>query len=468
MKRSFLAISLLCCLSLFALPQVQAAERGFDANKMADISDLDFSKPVIPTGDTIKIAIVASFSGPAAAVGDIYFASVQSVAHDINKRGGILVDGKKKLIEVIRANHMSQPAEAKKVCERMVLQEKVNILWGTNGSNLMKVINEVADKYKVITINTAALSDELYDATNFTRYSFMSSFSTEQIGRAAAYFYGQIRKKEKKFYILCQDYLFGHSLAEGFKKGLKEYFPDAQIIGEDYHKLFETDYAAYLTKIKASGAEVIYTGDWIPDAENLLVQARQMNITLPFANLFLDEPNMLHRVGVEGTKGLIHIAQFGSEGPAFKTPEQIKYYKAWNDLWEAKKWGAPFDTQLYKHGTGNIGSYRMSTYWLFDVIERAGTLDPEKIIQTWEGDTWKDVNGTAYTMRPCDHKVIRDLYIEEYVEPEKQKDTYNIPPYYWYQGCSEPGPVWAIPAEKVLPAMDRKLDRCKDKNDWGK
>ena len=34
--------------------------------------------------------------------------------------------------------------------------------------------------------------------------------ATAQVGRAFAYYYGQIRKKEKKFYILNQDYLFGH------------------------------------------------------------------------------------------------------------------------------------------------------------------------------------------------------------------------------------------------------------------
>src|SRR5512147_1080771 len=167
----------------WGLPQAAAADlskpnAAFDVNKMGDMSDFDPNNPVIPTGDTVKIAVVASFSGPAAVVGQIYFISVQWAAHDINKRGGIVVDGKRKKIEVIRANHMSQPAETKKVVERMVLQEKVNVLWGTDGSHLMKVINQVADKYKVIAQTTAALSDELYDNTNFTRYSFMTSFST--------------------------------------------------------------------------------------------------------------------------------------------------------------------------------------------------------------------------------------------------------------------------------------------------
>ncbi|KPK94744.1 MAG: hypothetical protein AMJ94_01010 [Deltaproteobacteria bacterium SM23_61] len=439
----------------------------FDVNKMGDMSDFDPNNPVIPTGDTIKIAIVASFSGPAALVGQIYFVSVQWAAHDINKRGGILVDGKKKLVEVIKADHMSKPDQAKKICERMVLQEKVHVLWGTNGSHLMKVINDVAEKYKTIAQCTAALSDELYDATNFNRYSFMSSFSTDQIGRGHAYYYGQVRKKEKKFYILCQDYLFGHQMADGFKHGLKLYYPDAKIVGEDYHKLFLTDFAPYLTKIKASGAEVIYTGDWIPDAANLLKQARQMGIKLPFAHIFLDEPNFLHEVGVEGTKGLVQLSQFGTENPTFKTPEQIKYYKTWNNLWKTK-WQKPFNTRLYEHGTGNIGSYIQQTYWLLSVIERAKSTDPEKIIKVFEGDTYQFVNGKIIQMRPCDHKAIQDLHVWEFVPPEQQKASFNIPPYYWFKGTCSAGKIFTLPAEKVLPLMDRKLERCKGKNDWGK
>ena len=457
-NKLLLSCLIIICLCTFGLGQALAAGVTFnDPAKISDMSDFDPNNPIIPEGDTIKIAIVASFSGPAAIVGQIYFISAQWAAHDINKRGGILVDGKRKKVQIIKANTESKPAVAKKVCERMVLQERVHVLWGTNGSHIMKVINQVAKKYKVIAQCAAALSDELYDAQNFTRYSFMTSFQTSQIGRAAAYYYGQ-RKKEKKFYILCQDYLFGHSMAKGFKDGLKKYYPEAEIVGEDYHKLFLTDFAPYLTKVKASGAEVIYTGDWIPDAANLLKQARQMGIDLPIANTFLDEPNMLHAVGVEGTKGLLNISQYGADNPAFKTPGQIKAYKEWNNLWKTK-WTTPWNTPLFKHGSGNIGSYTQQTYWLLSVIERAGSTDPEKIIQTWEGDAFRMMNGKVVTMRASDHKVIQNLHAVEYVPPEAQKQSFNIPPYSWYEGCSNAGPVTTIPADKIMPLLDPELKR---------
>ena len=447
--------------------KVGKANAAFDGSKMGDMSDFDPANPIVPTGDTIKIAIVMSFSGPAALNGEATFHNVQWVAHDINKRGGIWVDGKKKLIQVIKADHMSKPDQCKKICERMVLQEKVDVLFGTDGSHMMKIISEVGNKYKVIVHNFAALSDELNDATHFSRYTFMSTYATDPIGRGIAYYYGQIRKKEKKFYVLCQDYSFGHALADGFKRGLKDYYPDAQLVGEDYHKLFLTDFAPYLTKIKASGAEVIFTSDWIPDLSNMIKQARQIGIKIPVANRVLDEANMLTELGIEGSKGLVNLTQEEYINPMFRTKEQIKYHDTWHKLWLTKWKKPPYNSKMMAHPEGQPASTHMQVYWLLSVIERAKSTDPEKIIKVWENDTYQTLSGKILKMRACDHKVIQDLAINEFVPPDQQKISYNIPPYYWFKECSYTGYMHVIPGSKVLPWMDQKLDRCKGKNDWG-
>ncbi len=447
--------------------KVGKANASFDAMKMSDMSDYDPANPVIPTGDTIKIAVVMSFSGPAALNGELTFQGVQWVAHDINKRGGIWVDGKKKLIQVIKADHMSKPDQAKKVCERMVLQEKVHVLFGTDGSHNMKVINEVGNKYKVIVHNFAALSDDLNDATNFTRYSFTTAYTTEAIGRGLAYYYGQIRKKEKKFYILCQDYSFGHQLAAGFKKGIKEYYPEAQIVGEDYHKLFLTDFAPYLTKIRASGAEVIYTSDWIPDLSNMLKQARQIGLKIPIANRVMDDANMLSELGVEDSKGLVNITQQEYTSPLFKTKGQIRYHQMWRKQWETKWKKPPYNSKFNAYAYGQPAATHMQLYWLLSVIERAKSTDPEKIIKVWENDSYQTISGKVLKMRACDHEVIQDLSVTEFVPPDQQKLAFNIPPYYFFKDCSYTGALHVVPAAKILPWMDQKLSRCAGKNGWG-
>jgi ABC-type branched-subunit amino acid transport system substrate-binding protein len=300
LQRFWFVVSVLAVLFLVCFPPVSMAAKGqktyppaevtdrlakanaaFDVEKMSDMSDFDPSSWVSPTGDTIKVAGVASFSGPSAINGQFYWGTVSWVAHDLNKRGGILVDGKKRLVEVIKGDTMGKVDVAKKVCERMILQEKVHVLWGTDGSHIMKVINEVANKYKVIAMNASNTSDDIQNAENFGRYSFQTGFSSDQVARGLAYYYGMIRKQEKKFYILCQDYGFGHTFADGFKRGLKMCYPEAQIVGEDYHNLFLTDFASYLAQIKSSGAEVIFTGDWVPDAANLAKQSRRWGLTCP-------------------------------------------------------------------------------------------------------------------------------------------------------------------------------------------
>ena len=213
---------------------------------------------------------------------------------------------------------------------------------------------------------------------------------------------------------------------------------------------------------------MVFTGDWIPDAANLLKQARQMGITLPFAHIFLDEPNFLHEVGVEGTKGLVQISQYGTENPAFKTPEQIKYYKTWNDLWKTKWKTAPYNSHLFEHGTGNIGSYIEQTYWLLSVIERAPEHGPGKDHQGL-GRGQLPVSPTARSSRcgPATTRPSRTCTSSNLSRPTSRSSPSTSRPIIGTQGPRTPGPTFAIPAKAVLPWMDPALDRCKGKSAAG-
>jgi len=100
-------------------------------------------------------------------------------------------------------------------------------------------------------------------------------------------------------------------------------------------------------------------------------------------------------------------------------------------------------------------------------MERAKTIDPEKIIALWEGDTYRGHNRKFLRMRACDHKAIQDLTIEEYVAPDQQKNSMTVEPYYWFKNSSCTGFSYKLPAGKVLPWMDPRLDRYKGKSGWG-
>ena len=427
--------------TVLCVPCAPAAMPAFDVNKMSDMTAYDPTNYENPTGDVIKIGLVEAFSGPAAYNGTLYWLVNTWVAYDINKRGGIMVDGKKKKIAIIKGDSQAKPTVCKKIAEKLCLEDKVDVLWGTAGSHLTLIVQQVAQKYKTVYMNPMSLSDALMDAKNFNRYTFRTKITTKSIGKGLAYYYS--KRPETKFYILNQDYSYGHIMATAFKEALTKYKPEAQIVGEDYHPLFIKDFAPYITKIQSSGAEVIFSGDWPPDALNLLMQARQMGCMLPFANTYMDTPSTLIAVGVEGSRGMVNLSDHCM---TIGTPEMEKFIEIWHNV--ATKWKAPYDTDNWVWPVGGGAGTLIITYWLYDVMERAGSTNPEKIIETWEGDTYKALNGVVH-MRDCDHQMVRDVFVVEYEYPNK-----------YYESAAAPGKPFIVPAKFAIPEPPDDLERC--------
>jgi len=387
------------------------------------------------TGDTIKLGVVNPFSGPGALGGEIFYLTAAWVAHDINSQGGILVDGKMKKIQILKGDTQVKPDVAKKVIEKLILEDKVDVLVGTSGTHITLVAQMMAGLHKKVFMNYCSYSDLLLDAKNWNPYVFqVMAPNTTQWTLAHVQFYTQ--RPEKKFYLLCQDYAYGHAYAETFKAALKKHKPEAQIVGEDFFPLFAKDFAPYLTKIKASGAEVIVTQAWAADNENLVKQSRQFGMKIPITSIYVDETNTLKAIGGPAGAGMVVMQSYI---PAIDTPMNKKFVELWNKQWA--QWSKPYNTELYKWPVGFVGSSAISQYWLFDVIQRAGTTNSEKIIKTWEGDTYPSIIGPLY-MRPADHLALGDIFLSELVFPNK-----------WFEQSASWGKVVAIPRALCTPPV---------------
>ena len=437
-------ITVVCLSIVFVLGGVMSASNaemaGVDVNKISDMSGFNPATYESPTGDdTIKIGYINSFSGPGAVNGRNYWIPNSFVVYDINKRGGIMVDGKRKMIEIIKGDNQGKAALTKKMSEKLCLQDKVDVLWGNSGSHLCLITQHVAKKYKTIYVNPLSQSEHLMNAENFNRYTFRPCLTTSQFAYATAYYYKS--QKERKFYILNQDYSFGHETAEHFKEGLKKYVPDAVVVGEAYHPLFLKDFAPYITKISASGAEVIFTSDWDPDIANFIKTARQLGVNLPFANCFCVAASTFKSLGGPGGAGCVNIYDYtlSIDSPSNNTFVDI-YHESW------KKWTSPYNITMSMWPNNGIGLCINTLYWLYSVIERAGSTDPEKIIATWEGDEFKGITDGVMKMRADDHQVIHELYATVYAYPNRFLDD-----------AAYCGPVTVIPAEFCEPPLDPKL-----------
>ncbi len=70
-------------------------------------------------------------------------------------------------------------------------------------------------------------------------------------------------KDIKKVYLIDQDYSFGHSVADAANKKLSAEGPGIEIVGNEFVPLQKvTDFAPYIAKIKASGADSVITANW--------------------------------------------------------------------------------------------------------------------------------------------------------------------------------------------------------------
>jgi branched-chain amino acid transport system substrate-binding protein len=448
LKKSWMVavIGCFCFFSVWLLGPSQAM--AYEILK-GDLSKYDpNNQNLVTSGDTIKIAIWDQYTGVNAFLGQAYSALLGFAAQDINSQGGIRIDGKMKKIQIVPADTQGRPDPAKRAAEKAILQDKVDVFAGVAGTHLAKVGQAVAKQYKTIFLNVSAYSDELMDLPDWNEYVFRTCGTSATTGKSLAIFYE--KRPETKFYILAQDYAWGHSSAKAFKEQLKAHKPKAKIVGEEYFPVYNKDFAPYLEKVRASGAEVVVTMAWGADNENLIKQSRQLGLKsplkpeyyIPMASPFLDDTRPLVVIGGPAGRGLVLCGDYQLDR---RVPNVKKLCDIWNGLW--KTWKAPYNTRLYQWPNGGWYRNLSSYYWYFQVLQKAGSTDPKKVIAAFEGDTF-DFFGWKQYMRPADHQVIADRPIEEMVFP----NTWDNP------DCAMPGtPTW-IPAIKCLPTFDKKLE----------
>jgi ABC-type branched-subunit amino acid transport system substrate-binding protein len=348
-------------------------------------------KPEAKEAETIKIGLIAPFSGAFWGMGPYFHAGIKFAVKEQNAKGGIL--GKQ--IEIIKGDSKFKPDVATRIARKLILEDKVNFIVSGGGSHEALALNRVATQHKTIFINIDQTDDSL-QGEDFSRYAFRVCANNHAMTSALAQF--MATKPHRKYYIISPDYDYGHDLANAYKKQIKQYVPDAQIVGEDYHTLKTRQFGPYINNVKAAKADAVFSGSFADDLYYLIRQARDQGLAAPFP---IVTANALYRTDVrkEDAPGIFSAAGYTmlvdtSENKAMvaKYHKQHKYDKYW------RKWVDP------RRGSSIIG-WQM----VFAAIEKAGSLDPEKIITTFEGFRYKTPVGW-WQMRKCDHQVMLPMF----------------------------------------------------------
>ena len=312
--------------------------------------------------DVVKIGEIATQTGDFAAYGQAEIEAIKIAVKEINAAGGINVGGKKMPIEVTMYDCRTRQEDMVNAARRLVEQDKVVAVIGPSGSGLCIAASPIFNNGKVPHIGTLPTNPLVtMDESGKKRpYNFRICFLDPYQGRMIAYFAANSLglKKAAVLYDVASDYSQG--LREFFTESFKEF--GGTVVADEGHRGDDVDFRAQLTKIKDSNPDVLVfptMGKCLPLA---VKQAREMGMTMPI-------------VGGDGYGDFMWEITGNTLNNTFWVSHVDRYDPTLAKFFEDYERESGTECQEFMNA---IMAYD-AMYWLKDAIERAGTLDPEKI-----------------------------------------------------------------------------------------
>ena len=354
-----------------------------------------------PQGQTVKMVRIDAQTGLLGPVGDNQLKSYQFFAEKFSGAGNPA--GVK--FEVTGIDNKLSPTESLNALKAAIDGGARYILQG-NGSSVALALSDAVTKHnernpgkEVLYLNDSAVDPDLtnskcsywhfrFDADTSMKMEAMSSFMETQ-------------KDIKKVYILGQNYSHGVQVAKFAKETLGRKRPDIQIVGEDLHPLAQVrDFAPYIAKIKASGADTVITGNWGSDLSLLVKAANEGGYTGKFFTYYTGVTGTPSALGTNGTGRVYQIA-----------------YNHYNMGGQMDKWMTEFKAKY--NDDFYTGSIIRIYQTLGAAMAKAKSTDPVKVAAALEGIKVSSFNGEV-EMRKTDHQLQQPLYMTVWQKADKK------------------------------------------------
>ena len=180
------------------------------------------------------------------------------------------------------------------------------------------------------------------------------------------------------------------------KEGLARKRPDVQVVGEELHPIGQVkDFAPYVAKIKAAGADTVITGNFGPDLVLLIKAAKDAGLNANFYTYYAGTTGVPTAMGAAGADRVRQVSYWHANDSAMNAQPIIEGFK--------KKF--------------NDDYYTMATYTSFKVLseamKKAKSTDPLKVALAMEGLRVQSLNGEV-EMRASDHQAQQAVYVSSW------------------------------------------------------
>ncbi|MES5098506.1 ABC transporter substrate-binding protein [Agrobacterium sp. BA1120] len=194
----------------------------------------------LAVAEPLKIGMITTLSGGGAGLG-------------VDTRDGFMLAIKQsgnKDVTVVTEDDAQKPELAVQIADKMIQSDNVDVLTGIVWSNLLMAVVPGAVAQGKFYVSTNAAPAALA-GKGCNKLYFNAAYQNDNLHEAM----GQYANKDfKKMFILAPNYPAGKDSLAGFKRYYK-----GEVVSEVYTKVGQTDYAAEIAQMRASGADGIFT-----------------------------------------------------------------------------------------------------------------------------------------------------------------------------------------------------------------
>ena len=348
----------------------------------------------------IQLALIEGMSGPFANTGEAVLRNLVWAVERVNARGGVSTQEGKRRLVLNRYDSKGQSEEALTSLRSAIDAGAQFVFQGNSSANAAALIdaiqkhNEREPTRRVLFLNYAAVDPALtQDKCNFWHFRFDAHADMRMVALM------QVLKQDSKLksvYLIGQDYSFGQSVLREAKLQLEKLRPDIQIAGEELHPLGRVrDFLPYATKIKASGAQAVITGNWGNDLSLLVKAAKDVGYEGKFYTFYGNALGAPAAMGEAGVGRVLAVAEWMPNVPG---AESVKFYQSFKQRF-------PKPAEDYLH-------LRMQLMMeaLAQSIEKAGSSEPLAVALQLE-NAEVSMAGQRGKMRSTDHQFQQPMVV---------------------------------------------------------
>ncbi|GEP72995.1 branched-chain amino acid ABC transporter, substrate binding protein [Lentilactobacillus rapi DSM 19907 = JCM 15042] len=280
------------------------------------------------TGNTIKIGVNMELSGAAAGYGNSQKQGIQLAAAEINKDGGINVNGKKKKIKLIIRDNKTSTNTSASVAAQLVNNDKVAAIVGPATTNAGTAEIPNITKAAVPSVSPSA-TDPAYTLQKNGKvqpYVFRACYQNNFQGSTAAKFMTNTLKAKRVAVYADNSSDYGTGLAKAFKKAYT-----GKVVDSQFFTAGDKDFNAVLTSFKSKKIDAIYAPGYYNELGLIIKQARQAGINVPIVGSDgMADPKLAQIAGDQNASKIYYTTPF-SDDVAKDNPTAVKFmnkYKA--------------------------------------------------------------------------------------------------------------------------------------------